>query len=187
MDSEIITEQKNEWFVLRVTYQRELIAKEKLDALGIQCFVPMKTIRKLDKNGRNIKQRVSALHNYIFVNSTRNLIDEIKLTKIPWLRYVMSNNGEIQKKVLTVPKKQMLDFIAIAGSDDERIEYISEEQIHLMKGDRVRILSGPFEGVEGIFIKLNNKRGRSVVVMIEGITAVATTSIPAILVEKVND
>ena len=35
-------------------------------------------------------------------------------------------------------------------------------------------------------MKINNKRGRSVVVKIEGITAVATTSIPAILVEKID-
>ena len=79
----------------------------------------------------------------------------------------------------------MLDFIAVAGSDDDRIEFISEEQLHLTQGDRVRILSGPFEGVEGIFMKLNNKRGRCVVIKIEGVTAVATASIPAILVEKI--
>lgn len=185
MNSEINTEQVNEWYVLRVTYQRELLAKEQLDALGIHCFVPMKTIRKLDKSGKYIKKRVSALHNYIFINSSRSEIDEIKLTKIPWLRYVMSNNGERSKQILTVPNKQMLDFIAVAGSDDERIEYISEDQMHLTQGDRVRILSGPFEGVEGIFMKINNKKGRCVVVKIEGITAVATASIPAILVEKI--
>lgn len=186
MDSEIATEQSNEWFVLRVTYQRELLAKEQFDTLGIPCFVPMKTVRKPDKNGKYVKKRVSALHNYIFVNSNRKCIDNIKLTKIPWLRYIISKNGDNPKQVLTVPRKQMLDFIAVAGSDDERIEYISEEQMHLAKGDRVRILSGPFEGVEGFFMKINNKRGRSVVVKIEGITAVATTSIPAILVEKID-
>lgn len=185
MESEITKEQDYEWFVLRVTYQRELMAKEQFDSLGINSFVPMKTVRKLDKNGKYVKKRVSALHNYIFVNSTRKILDEIKLTKIPWLRYVMSINGNSAKQVLTVPKKQMLDFIAVAGSDDDRIEFISEEQLHLTQGDRVRILSGPFEGVEGIFMKLNNKRGRCVVIKIEGVTAVATASIPAILVEKI--
>lgn len=185
MESEITKEQDNEWFVLRVTYQRELLAKEQFDALDIPNFVPMKTVRKLDKSGKYVKKRISALHNYIFVNSSRKRIDEIKLTKIPWLRYVMSINGNSSREVLTVPKKQMLDFIAVAGSDDDRIEYISEGQLHLTQGDRVRILSGPFEGVEGFFMKLNNKRGRCVVVKIEGITAVATASIPAILVEKI--
>lgn len=185
MDSEITKEDTKEWFVLRVTYQRELIAKEKLEALGISCFVPMKTERKADKNGKQIKKRVSALHNYIFVNSTRERIDDIKLTKIPWLRYVVERKGETEKQVLTVPLKQMLDFIAIAGSDDERIEYINEEQLTLTRGDHVRILSGPFEGVEGIFMKVNNKRGRCVVVKIEGIMAVATTTIPSLLVEKI--
>lgn len=181
------TEQQKEWFVLRVTYQRELSAKEKLEALGITCFVPTKIARKMDKSGKYIKKRVSALHNYIFVNSTRGSIDNIKQHKIPWLRYVIDHKRDNTKStVLTVPEKQMLDFIAIAGSDDERIEYISEEQISLTRGERVRILGGPFEGVEGIFMKINNKRGRCVVVKIEGITAVATATIPSILVEKIS-
>ncbi len=181
------TEQQKEWFVLRVTYQRELSAKAKLDALGIACFVPTKVVRKLEKSGKYVKKRVSALHNYIFVNSTRSCIDNIKLSKIPWLRYVIDHKRDNTKStVLTVPEKQMLDFIAVAGSDDEHIEYISEEEINFSRGERVRILGGPFEGVEGIFMKINNKRGRCVVVKIEGITAVATTTIPSILVEKIE-
>lgn len=39
MESEITKEQDNEWFVLRVTYQRELLAKEQFDALDIPNFV----------------------------------------------------------------------------------------------------------------------------------------------------
>lgn len=186
MSQETETEQLKEWFVLRVTYQRELSAKEKLEALGIACFVPTKVVRKLDKSGKYVKKRVSALHNYIFVNSTRGCIDGIKQHKIPWLRYVIDHkHDKTQSNVLTVPEKQMLDFIAIAGSDDERIEYISEEQMSFNRGERVRILGGPFEGVEGIFMKINNKRGRCVVVKIEGITAVATATIPSVLVEKI--
>ena len=55
------------WYVLRVTYQRELLAKDKLVAMGISCFVPMTTVKQLGSNGRYTKKKVAALHNYLFV------------------------------------------------------------------------------------------------------------------------
>ncbi|MFR6634113.1 MAG: hypothetical protein ACLUQ6_02925 [Alistipes onderdonkii] len=39
-------------------------------------------------------------------------------------------------------------------------------------------------GVEGTFMRVKNTRDRRVVVKIDGITAVATASIPSALVEK---
>ena len=43
---------KNEWYVLRVTYQRELMAKAKLDELNIENFVPTHKVRVKGKNGK---------------------------------------------------------------------------------------------------------------------------------------
>lgn len=178
---------EKQWFVLRVTYQRELIAKKKLDELGHTCFVPTKTVRKVSSAGRRIVKRESALHNFIFVQSDKNTIDDIKQTKIPWLRYVMHNDTVNKRRVpMTVPERQMHNFIAVAGSDDERIDFLNEEEARLCQGDKVRIISGMFEGVEGIFVKRNNKRGKCVVVKIEGVAAVATATIPSILVEKIE-
>ena len=35
-----------EWYVLRVTYQRELSTKEYLDKLNIENFVPVRVVRR---------------------------------------------------------------------------------------------------------------------------------------------
>ena len=81
----------------------------------------------------------------------------------------------------------MYDFIAIAGSDDEKVTYLSHDEAALAVGDMVRIKNGPFKGIEGKFIKLKNIRGKSVVVRIDGLTAVATATIPARFVEKISE
>lgn len=178
-------EGEKQWFVLRVTYQRELIAKKLLDELGYTCFVPTKVVRKVSSSGRRIVKRESALHNFIFLQSDKETIDSIKQTRIPWLRYVMHNDTVGKRRVpMTVREKQMRSFIAVAGSDDERIDFLNEEEARFCQGDKVRIISGMFEGVEGIFVKRNNKRGKCVVVRIDGVAAVATATIPGILVEK---
>ena len=52
---------------------------------------------------------------------------------------------------------------------------------------KVRVLAGPFEGVEGTFMRVvNGKREKRVVVKIAGVVAIATASLPISLVEKID-
>ena len=128
--------------------------------------------------------REAAVHNYIFVRSTREVIDDLKTFRLPILRYVMhQQNGENQ--IMTVPESQMRNFIAVAANIDEPVIFLSPEEVALSKGDKVRIKDGVFMGVEGTFMRVKNTRDRRVVVKIDGITAVATASIPSALVEKI--
>ena len=175
-----------QWYVLRVTYQREIMAKDKLDAIGVESFVPMLRKKHIGTNGKTVWKREAALHNYIFVRSTRDKIDSIKKEYIPWLRYVISPNRDDERKIMIVQEKQMQSFIAVAGNVDERILYLNPDEVNLTKGDRVRIVGGIFEGAEGFLVKIEHKREKRVVVKIDGITAVATTSIPSTLIEKIN-
>ena len=173
-----------EWYVLRVTYQRELSTKEYLDKLNIENFVPVRVVRRRNSKGQFFRACEVAVHNYIFIRSTREVIDELKTYKLPMLRYVMHpQNGENQ--IMIVPEEQMRNFIAVAGNEDEQVLFMSPEEVALSKGDKVRIMGGVFEGVEGQLMRVKNSRGKRVVVKIDGITAVATASIPSALVEKI--
>lgn len=172
------------WYVMRVTYQRELSTKECLDRLNIENFVPFRMIRRRSSNGRFCRVMEAAVHNYIFIRSTKSVIDELKTFRLPALRYVMfPQDGE--NRIMTVPGDQMKHFIAVAGTLDERVLFLEPTDIDLIKGDRVRITGGMFEGVEGIFMRVKNAREKRVVVKIDGIAAVATASIPAMLIEKI--
>lgn len=173
-----------EWYVLRVTYQRELSTKEYLDKLNIENFVPVRVVSRRNSKGQFFRACEVAVHNYIFIRSTREVIDELKTYKLPMLRYVMHpQNGENQ--IMIVPEEQMRNFIAVAGNEDEQVLFMSPEEVALSKGDKVRITGGVFEGVEGLLMRVKNSRGKRVVVKIDGITAVATASIPSALVEKI--
>lgn len=173
------------WYVLRVTYQRELSTKEYLDKLHVENFVPVRVVRRRDSKGRFSRVREAAVHNYIFVRSTREVIDDLEdIQAALILRYVMHlQNGENQ--IMTVPESQMRNFIAVAANIDEPVIFLSPEEVALSKGDKVRIKDGVFMGVEGTFMRVKNTRDRRVVVKIDGITAVATASIPSALVEKI--
>ncbi|MEG1701237.1 MAG: UpxY family transcription antiterminator [Alistipes sp.] len=173
------------WFVLRVTYQRELPSQERLDKLGIESFVPTRLVRRTGRLGRFVWVREAIVHNYIFIHTTKQTLETIKREQLPWLRYVMCHTEGGWDEPQVVPEVQMASFIAVAGNTQERVLFLNPEEIDLTQGDRVRITGGPFVGVVGVFMRVTKQHERRVIVKIDGVTAVATTSLPSVLVEKI--
>lgn len=170
------------WYPLRITYSREMKVKEYLDALDIESYIPMYYEEKII---RGIKKRllVPVVHNLIFVKSNRYIIDDIK-NNSPFASYIRYIINPTNKRPVIVPEKQMQDFIAVSSRFDEPVLFLNTEEFHMKKGDKVRIMTGIWEGVEGKFVRI--KRGLRVVVAIEGVMMVATASLHPSQVEKIE-
>ena len=166
------------WFPMRVTYHREAAIKAYLDSIGVESYLPMcYTFEgKAEKRRRVL---VPAIHNLIFVHSTRKRLTELKTTRAELLplRYMMhhSSNGDF-REIMVVPDKQMEDFIRISSIHDDRVMLLEYNDYLRHVGKRVRIIEGQFAGVEGAIKRIKNNR--RVVVQIEGIAAVAITYVP---------
>ena len=65
-----VNAQKSCWFPMRVTYSQELKIKASLDEEGIENFLPM-AYQLVDTSGERHRTLVPAIHNLIFVHSTR--------------------------------------------------------------------------------------------------------------------
>ena len=170
------------WYAVRVTYSRELSLKDYLDKENIENFIPMH-YEYIIRNERRVRKLVPAIHNLVFVRSTRACIDEIKnnpALNIP-VRYIM--NRETRQPVI-IPDAQMRSIILVAGTYDEAVIYVEPEELKLVKGTKVRITGGVFEGAVGEFVRL--RHDRRVVVNIEGVMAVATTFIHSSLIEPID-
>lgn len=171
------------WFAVRVSYSRELSLKEVLDTRHIENFIPMRH-EYIIKNGKRARKLVPAVHNLVFIHSTRRCIDELKEElgiKIP-IRLIM--NREHRCPVI-IPDAQMRNFILVAGTPEEAVIYIDPVELHLAKGQKVRITGGIFEGVVGEFVRI--RHDRRVVVSIEGVMAVATTYIHPSLIVPITE
>ena len=142
--------------------------KEYLDKEHIESFIPMRYVEK-ECQGKKTRQLVPAIHNLLFIHTCRKKIEEFKRFSLlsSKIRYIMDNNHV----PTIVPDKQMMDFIAVAGTLNEHIMYVDPLEIHLKKGERVRVNGGIWEGVVGKFVRI--KRGLRVVIAIEGVAAVA--------------
>ncbi len=158
------------WFAIRVTYSREIKFKKYLDELGVENFIPMVLVEKESK-GRIQKELAPAIHNLVFVHVTRGRLEEIRQDPnlIVPIRYI---RDYATKSPVVVPENQMRHFMQVANQHDPDNLFLSAEDVALRKGDKVRVLSGPFKGVVGTFVRI--KRNRRVVVDIPGVMAIAS-------------
>lgn len=180
------SEELSEWYVLRVTYQRELIAKRRLDELGITSFVPTRKVEVRGASGVKRIQRKALVHNYIFVFSNKQAIDSVKCFELPYLRYVVHTQNN-EKTLMRVPERQMRSFMLVTGSEDERLQLLQAESVDLKLGTKVRVVGGIFAGAEGILVKIPGSRSRRVVVQIDGVAMVATPAIEREFLEVIED
>lgn len=186
------------WFVLRA-YKNEKKAEEVLSGdQGLPYFIP-KQYAVRTYHGKKTKHRVPVIPGLVFVHATHADICEFK-KRHNFLQFVMktrrtggqvtatrpSATPQTTQDYLIVPDKQMADFIQVAGQHEAAIDYYAPEELHLEKGTPVRILGGPFDGVEGIFLKVQGARARRLVVQIPN-TLAAVVSVEPDLVEVIKN
>ena len=169
------------WYAMRAIFRKEMDTKKLLDKECIRSFIPMHYTLTM-KNGRKVRELVPAITNLIFVHATPTAIKQVK-SKTECLQYIIDSRS---KEKIIVPDDQMKRFIAVASICHEKMTYLKPEEVDLRKGTLVRVLGGPFDGVEGVFVKVKGVRSRRVVVLIQGIAAVVTAEIETDLIEVIS-
>lgn len=174
------------WFPMRVTYQREMKVKAELDRLGIESFVPM-TYKIVDADTDNPYHKlVPAINNLIFVRSTQERISGLKSSNevLEPLRYMLDQTAQQPHTIMTVPDRQMQNFMRVASRTDDSVMFLDDESVAGKEGKRVEIIGGAFEGVTGVIRRV--KRCKRVVVEIESVASVAIAFVPAGLLREIE-
>ena len=185
IQKDITANERLYWYAMSATFNRVLKAKELLEKEGIACFSPMKyEARKV--RGHKVRQLVPAISNLIFVHATNSELLRFK-QKTPFLQFLTQkvDKGKVVK--IIVPDRQMEQFIAVCTHNQESVIYFKPEELNLSKGMKVRIHGGPFDMMEGVFIKTKGSRNKRVVIQIEGIAVVATADINPDLLEVISE
>ncbi|MBQ6965928.1 MAG: UpxY family transcription antiterminator [Bacteroidaceae bacterium] len=172
-------QQELNWFPMRVTYNRELKVKESLDRLSIENFLPLKN-KIVERNGHRHYEIVPAIHNLLFVHSSREQLTNLKMTSEEFspMRYMMTHplTPEARPQIIRVPDHEMENFMRVAKIDDERVQFLDYASVAHKVGRRVIIVDGDFTGIEGVIKRINHNR--HVVVQLEGIIAAVLAFVP---------
>ena len=182
------------WYALRATYSRELKVQAHLQEKGIRTFIPMMLQRCPVKPGMTTnttssptgsgtsqssparpgiqRKLVPAISNLVFVYWTREGIDSY-IRSFGDARPVNYYWDRTTNSPLTIPDKDMENFITVASTLDEDLIYLTEVSDKLREGQAVKVKEGPFKGVEGKIVRI--RKSRRVLVELPGMLAVAST------------
>lgn len=173
------------WYAMRVTYGRELKIQAAMNG-KFETFIP-KCYKTVERFGKRHYELTSCISNLLFIYGTRNQIEEerqkqaeIKNDK-KWhlLNFIMNH----ENKMITVPNKQMEDFIRVSNLPAEELIPLDIREGESLTGQRVKVIDGPLVGIEGFIKRIEgNKR---VVVTIDGMLATALKFISPSLLTKI--
>ncbi|MBR2360203.1 MAG: UpxY family transcription antiterminator [Bacteroidaceae bacterium] len=158
------------WFAMSATFGRELKAKDFLEKEDVECFIPMKYEIIKDRKQGKTRKLVPAIHNLLFVHTTKERIQALK-TGLSYLQY-LTKPLDGRNIPIIVPDNQMQQFITVCNTYDDKLVYLAPDEINIEKGTPVKIVGSAFDGVEGIFVTVNKRRKKQVVVQVQGIAAV---------------
>ena len=171
------------WYVMRA-YKSEKRIEEALEADGTyEYFIPkLYAIRII--GGKKRKVLVPAIPSLLFVRTSRTAMRPFK-EKHAAMQYAMWEKSTGSEFII-VPDKQMEDFIRVASDPEADTTYHSPDSLNLRKDSKVRIHGGRFDGMEGHLLRIKGKRGKRLVIQIEGIANIATAEVEADMVEEIE-
>ena len=136
--------------------------------------------RVTERIGKKLVHSLQPLiHNLIFVYSDRAQLRELKMFNRDCVHMqfmtIKPRNDEQASVVITIPERQMEQFMRAMGIDDElgQRRFLPYTDFLGREGQRVRFLRGPFQGIEGTIKRIN--RNRHLVIALPPIGALAIT------------
>jgi len=170
------SEEPSVWYAMSATFGRSLKAQKKLNERSIDTYVPMHYGVVRGRDGHKRKELLPVVSNLIFVNTTWSGV-LLSKEEMPWLQ-MLTFPEEGRNVPIVVPQKQMEDFIAVSQHLSEEggvgaASFLRPDELNLREGERVRIIGGPFNNVEGVFMNTRGKR-KELIVEIPHIIAART-------------
>ena len=168
------------WYVLRASYGREDMAKDYLVEDGTFVYIAKRYALKT-VNGKQKKVLETLIPNLLFVYATEDKAEEyVKRTPaLSYLTYYYNHFelGDDQRNPpLTVSCKDMENFIIATCNSSEHLKFVDESQCHFKGGEIVKVIDGPFAGVEGRVARVAGQQ--RVVLSLSSIGLISTAYIP---------
>lgn len=170
------------WHAIRVTYGRELKFQTRLNESGFETFIPM-TIKTIERGGKTEKKIVPAISNLCFVNADQQVLYSFfkSIGEACPARFIWD---KVSRDPITIPDKAMEDFMLVSRTMLEDIIYLDEINSKFHEGQMVKVIDGPFMGIEGKIIRI--RKSRRIMVELPGMLAIATAFIPKEFIQPVS-
>ena len=176
------------WYVFRASYGREDKAADYIINDGTYAYVAKRMVHKSVNNQSRIILE-SLIPNLLFAYTTVEKADQyVKHTPdLSFLSYYynhLEHTDQQKNPPLTITCHEMENFIRATQSMNEHLMLVTEKQCHFKSGDCVKVVDGPFKGVEGRVARVAGQQ--RVIVSLSNIGLVSTAYVPTAFLKKNN-
>ena len=179
------------WYVLRAAYSSERLTTDYIreNSKDIEVFWPTHVVDHV-KKGKRVSSEESLIPNILFARATKEDLEEFVYDNchLPYLRFYyhqVRRNDVLMREPLTVPERQMKSFMEIYNSAEDDIYIASDVIPKFTKGQMVRVIAGPFQGVVGRVARFKGQQ--RVGVIIGGLCTAVTTYIKNRYLEPLDE
>lgn len=138
------------WVAALVQVRTEKSVSKKLQALGIENWVPVQSeIHQWSDRRKKVERVVIPM--IVFIHATDDIIS--RLVYYPFIHKLLSNPG--QRTPAVIPDVQINNLKFILGQSEAQVDVRNRV---LKTGDHVRIVRGPLKDLEGELCKVDQDR-----------------------------
>jgi len=176
------------WYVFRVSYGRQDKASDYLVDDGTYTYIAKKMVEKYVK-GKRKRYLQTLIPNLLFAYTTKGKAEEYvnNTPALCFLSYYYNHfklDNNQKNPPLIVSDKEMNQFITATCNMNKHLLFVQPSQCHFKGGEQVRVIDGPFTGVEGRVARVASQQ--RVVLSLSGIGLISTAYIPTAFLRHID-
>lgn len=144
----------NHWFVAHTRSCQERKIAERLTRKGVEVFVPIQKVKRQWSDRVKMVDKM-VLPGFIFICCSEKERAALFDGTYGLCSFLMDRTCT-ERRVLTIPEKQMMDFIHVVRSLNGEND-ISIVDLHFAKGDMVKVVNGPLTGFVCECVEVQNR------------------------------
>ena len=173
------------WYVFRASYGREDKASDYLVDDGTYTYIAKKIVERYIR-GKRKRYLQTLIPNLLFAYTTEAKAEEYvnNTPDLSYLTYYYNHfelDDEKKNPPLTVSCNEMGKFVKATCNKNKHLLFVKPEQCHFKSGELVKVIEGPFKGVEGRVARIAGQQ--RVVVSLSKIGLISTAYIPTAFLE----
>jgi transcriptional antiterminator NusG len=142
-----------QWYAIYTSCHHEQKVYDGLIKRSIHVFLPKMEVWSKRRDRRK-RIQIPMFPGYLFVNVDLNPYMRLEIIRIPGVAYILGNNG----KSAPIPENEIVSIQTLLKND-----VLVSPYPYLEVGQKVRIVSGPLIGCEGILVRDKPNKHRLVI------------------------
>lgn len=177
------------WYVFRASHGRECKASDYIVEDGTYTYIAKKYVETY-LHGKHRKYLQTLIPNLVFAYTTREKAEEY-VNHTPALSYLSYYYNHFEEDVnkknppLIISANEMNKYIKATCNKNKHILFVEPSQVHYKSGENVRVIDGPFAGVEGKVARISGQQ--RVVVKLSNIGLISTAYIPTAFLRSLDN